>query len=133
MTERYDHVPHVEEADPDALATLTVGIVGALVLAIVVVMVQGFYQKALHDELVRKVVSRTPEETRALRASQLERLSRVKWVDREHGLVTLPIDEAIARMLRDPNPAAPVVLPPQPVSAAQAAPAATPSRDPRRK
>lgn len=103
------HVTHVEEADPDALATVTVGVVGILVLVIVVFLVQGMYEQVSRAELERKVVSQVPEELRSLRAAQVERLREVKWVDRERGLVTIPIDEAIARLVEANDPAAPVV------------------------
>jgi len=122
-----EHAPHVEEADPDALSTLTVGIVGTLVLVMVVVLVQGMYGQVSRAEWERKVVSQIPEELRTLRASQLERLQQVRWVDRERGLVTIPIDEAIARLVASADPAAPVVaVPAAPAPAPGAAPAPKP-------
>jgi len=51
----------------------------------------------------------------------------VRWVDRERGLVTIPIDEAIARLVASADPAAPVVaVPAAPAPAPGAAPAPKP-------
>ena len=111
MSEHEHHASHVEESDPDSTMTFTVIVVGTILLAVIVVFIQGLYERANRAELGRKVVSETPAELHRLRVEQLTRLNAMAWVDRKNGIVAVPIDKAIDLMLADPNPAAPVVLP----------------------
>jgi len=108
--------------DPDALTTATVGIAGSLLVIIVVVFVQGLYERMNRAEFDRKVVAEIPGEIRNLRAAQLTRLNATGWVDKTNGYVQIPIERAMELLASDPNPAAPIVLP---AAAAAPAPAAT--------
>ena len=118
MSEKHQIEPEVDAPDPDALTTATIGLVGTIVVIVVVLFVQGLYERVNRSELTRKVVAVAPEELRNLRAAQLARLQRTGWVDRQNGYVAIPIDKAMALLAADPKLAAPIVLP---------APAATPS------
>jgi K+-sensing histidine kinase KdpD len=110
-----EHPPvetHVDTSDPDAAITFTVLVIGAILVAAIVIFIQGLYEKASDAQFERKVVAEKPEELRQLRIAQQERLAHVKWVDKVHGIVTMPIDEAMAALVAEPNPAAPVVTVP---------------------
>jgi hypothetical protein len=101
----------IETDDPDALTTATVGIVGTLLVIIAVVFVQGLYESQSRLEFQRKVVDEVPQELRSLRAAQRTRLQETGWVDKPNGIVAIPIDRAMALLLSQPNPAAPLVVP----------------------
>jgi hypothetical protein len=117
LSER-DHGPSgFDAADPDALATATVGIVGAILLAIVVVFIQGLYERVNRSEFQTKVVDSAPEEIRNLRAAQLARLHAQGWVDRRNGLVAIPIEKSMELLAADPNPGAPIIVPEPPAAA----------------
>ena len=104
----------IEEADPDALATATVGIVGTILVIVVVVFVQGLYLSVNRSEFQRKVVNEAPAELRSLRAAQLTRLHATGWVDKQNGFVAIPIEKAMELLAQDGNPAAPIILPAPP-------------------
>ena len=111
MSEKHPIEPHIDAPDPDALTTATIGIAGTIIVIVVVLFVQGLYERVSRAELTRKVVAVAPEELRNLRAAQLTRLHAMGWVDKKNGYVAIPIDRAMALLAADPNPAAPIVLP----------------------
>ena len=106
--------PVLNEPDPDPLTTATVGIVGTLLVIIVVVFVQGLYESVNRAEFERKVVNEVPAELRSLRAAQQTRLHATGWVDKQNGIVAIPIDQAMKLLTQDPDPAAPIILPAPP-------------------
>lgn len=111
-----DRPAAVDTSDPDAGTTATVGIVGAILVVIVVVFVQGLYESASRAEFQRKVVGEVPQELRSLRAAQLSRLHESGWVDRQRGIVAIPVEKAMELLAADPDPAAPIVLPVAPAA-----------------
>jgi len=121
LSEKRKIEPDVDAPDPDALTTATIGIVGTIAVVVVVLFVQGLYERVNHSERTRKVVSVAPEELRTLRAAQLARLQRTGWVDRPNGYVAIPIDKAMTLLANDPKLAAPIVLPAPPAAPAPAA------------
>ncbi len=123
MSDQERHATGVEESDPDAASTALVGTLGVLVLVIVIVFVQGLYLRSTRAEFERKVVSEKPEELETVRADQLSKFTP-RIVDPVRGTVAIPIEDAIAAMLRAPDPAAPVAAPPVAAAPAPAAPPA---------
>ncbi len=110
MSDHEVRATEIDESDPDAASTATVGVLGVLVLVIVIVFVQGLYERSTRAEFERKVVSEKPEELETVRADQLSKFTP-RIVDPAHGTVAIPIEDAIAAMLRAPDPAAPVAAP----------------------
>ncbi len=106
--------PLLNEPDPDPLTTATVGIVGTLLVIIVVVFVQGLYESVNRAEFERKIVREIPAELRSLRAAQQTRLQATGWVDKQNGIVAVPIEKAMELLTQDPDPAAPIILPAPP-------------------
>ena len=104
-----DPKPHIETADPDTLTLATVGIAGTILVIVVVVFVQGLYESMERAEFQRKVVAEVPAELRGLRAAQRARLSETLWVDKNNGIVAIPIERAMELLAADPDPAAPIV------------------------
>ncbi len=116
----------VDAPDPDALPTVTVGVVGVLVLVIVIALVQGLYQSRSRAELRRKVVDQAPAELTSLRQAQNARLQATGWVDKKNGYVTIPIERAMKMLAADPNPAAAIILPEEPAASPSPAPSPAP-------
>lgn len=113
-----------ETGEPNTPLTALVGIVFAIVLFVTVVLLQAYFYRAERDENVRKVAAAPPEELSQLRAQQLEALHAYRWVDEKSGVVAIPIDRAIALVVRDGGRSPwPSVQPPPPGAAPAAAPA----------
>jgi hypothetical protein len=110
----------VDPPDPDALTTATVGIVGTILVIAAVVFVQGLYESVNRSEFQRKIVDEAPAELTDLRAAQLRKLSATAWVDKQNGIVAIPIEKAMALLVANPSWAAPIIVPapPQAKSAA---------------
>ncbi len=85
---------------PDTSLTAVVGVVFAIVLFVVVVFLQAFFYRQEGEERERKVVAQTPEELAQTRAQQEEALHTYRWVDERHGVVSIPIEQAIAQVAR---------------------------------
>jgi hypothetical protein len=86
--------------DPKASATVVIGVVGALVLVLVIIGLQALYYRTEQAEVVRKVESAAPEEWSRVRAEQEARLHSYRWVDREQGVVAIPIERAMELLVR---------------------------------
>jgi len=118
------HTSGVEETDPDTFSTVLVGVIGSLLVVTVVVFLQGLYDHVQFAELTRKVVDEAPQELKALRVGQQEKLAATAWVDPVAGVVSIPVDRAMDLIVRDPSlrsvppPEAP---PAPPTTATQAA------------
>ena len=81
------------------LEIFTAAAVFVLVTVLVIILLQiGFF--VMRDrELERKIV--TPREFADLRAEQLARLAEpVRWVDESAGRIGMPIDQAMAAVVR---------------------------------
>jgi hypothetical protein len=118
------HASAVEGSEPDTLQIALVGLIGTLLLVIAVAFLQGLYERVLSREIRRKVVDVTPLELQTLRVHQQETLAATVWVDPKAGAVTIPIDRAMALVVREPGlRAVPLPLPPPTAPAAPAAPA----------
>jgi hypothetical protein len=104
-----------ETGEPNTPLTALVGIVFAIALFVTVVLLQAYFYRAERDENVRKVAAAPPEELSQLRAQQLEALHAYRWVDEKSGVVAIPIDRAIALVVRDGGRSPwPSVQPPPP-------------------
>jgi hypothetical protein len=95
--------------DPKASSTVVIGVVGALVLVVIVIALQALYYRAEQAEVVRKVYQAAPEEWSRLRAEQEARLHAYRWVDKQKGVVAVPIDRAIELLVRGEAPLTPEV------------------------
>lgn len=116
MSENEQRVPPADPPDPDALTTATVGIVGTILVIAAVVFLQGLYESVNRSEFQRKIVVEAPGELNQLRAAQLRRLHATGWVDRQHGIVAIPIERAMALLVADPGLAAPIIVPAPPTA-----------------
>ena len=110
MDEHVKTTTHVEESEPDAFQIMFIGALGAILLVVSVFVVQGFYERRRHYEFERKIVAETPRDLKDAREQQLAKF-QPRWIDREHGIVALPIERAMELVASSPNPGAPVGAP----------------------
>jgi hypothetical protein len=81
--------------DPNVPLSAVLGIVGALILFVIIVLLQALFYQMESAELERKVAGQPDRELARLRAEQQELLSSYGWVDREGGVVHVPIERAM--------------------------------------
>lgn len=84
-----------ESGGPNVPATVVVGVVGAIVFFIVVVVLQAMYFSAQRHELNRKVAAVPAEGLAQLTAEQRALLDAYRWIDQGKGIVGIPIERAM--------------------------------------
>jgi len=103
-------ISHVEQSEPDAFQIMFIGALGSILVVVSVFVVQGLYERRRHYEFQRKIVAETPRDLTEAREQQLAKF-QPRWIDREHGIVALPIERAMELLAASPDPAAPVGAP----------------------
>jgi hypothetical protein len=88
-------------SDPDTPMTVVVGVVGTVLVFVIVVVLQALFYKAERDEFARKVVAQPPVELRAVQSEQLSQINSYRWVDQQAGVVAIPIDRAMEKVVRE--------------------------------
>jgi len=81
--------------DPNVPLSAVVGIVGAILLFVIVVVLQAMFYHMEDAEHFRKVASSKYEALERLDAEQLEVLNSYRWVNQNDGIVRIPIDRAM--------------------------------------
>lgn len=85
----------VEEKDANAPVTAVIGLIGTVLLIISVIWLQGLYSKTGNAEMTRKQIMGMYDEVLSLKAEQRAELNDYAWVNRDAGVVEIPIDRAI--------------------------------------
>ncbi len=99
--------PALREDDPNALMVVIVGAIGSLLLVVIILLLQALFFWSEEREFALKVVDERPQELREVQADALEKLNGYAWVDRDKGIVTIPIDRAMDIMVRESRGGAP--------------------------
>ncbi len=89
------------EGDPKTGLTLVVGIVGVLLLVMIIVGLQAVYYDVEND-IVAEIYAEPSLDVKLVKAQQLEVLNSYGWVDREKGVVRIPIDRAMELVIAEP-------------------------------
>lgn len=92
---------NIEESDPDAFSTVSIGAVGVILLVVIIVAVEALFAQVSRTEFERKVVQEAPQELRSLRAAQLEQLGGYRSVDPKGGAVTIPVERAMQLLIEE--------------------------------
>jgi hypothetical protein len=111
LSEHGERAIATDPPDPDALTTATVGIVGTILVIAAVVFLQGLYESVNRSEFQRKIVNEAPAELTQLRAAQQRKLHETAWVDKQNGIVSIPIEKAMALLVANPGWVAPIIVP----------------------
>ena len=80
-----------------------VGIIGAILLFVIIVLLQTWFYRAEEDERFRKVESRPYEELQKADNEQLEQLNSYGWISEGDGVAHIPIDRAMTLMAGEAN------------------------------
>lgn len=91
--------------DPSATPTAVVVVVFTLLVVITILALQAYFTRVANEQFETKVVSRTPEEKTAIFAEQRQILSGYRWIDREQGVVGIPVERAMALVVAESRPA----------------------------
>ncbi len=86
--------------DPNTPATVLVGVVGAILTFVVIVLVQAVFYNA-EAQTVSRINQGDPRQLSRLRAQELEAINAYGWKDRKKGVVTIPIDRAMELVVRE--------------------------------
>jgi hypothetical protein len=82
--------------DPNSSATVWIGLISVILLLLIVMLLQVAYYHSERKELEAKAAKAGLAELQAVRAEQEGLLEAdYRWLDREQGLVGLPIDRAM--------------------------------------
>ncbi len=92
--------------DPRVGATLFVGAIGIVILAALGIGLDALHRAASAREVRRKLLVSEPLEPRALAEQETRRLGEYRWVDRERGIVAIPIERAMELVAAEAAPAA---------------------------
>lgn len=93
-------VESVHQDDPTISTTIVVGLIGVFALVIVVAALEVLYYRTADSETFRKHVVES-EELERLRSEQLQTLEEYRWVDRERGILAIPIERAMELVVED--------------------------------
>lgn len=101
--------PHVAAApaggaEPDILTVCLVAIITALCVVIAIFGVETiYYELAARENEVKVVAGKSPD-LEAYRMEQQHQLEEYRYVDREKGIVAIPIERAMELMAPDGSP-----------------------------
>jgi hypothetical protein len=100
-----NHDPHSAlertDDDPSAFPIVYAGLVGTLILILCVILISALTSSMESAQTRAKVYAAGVPELERLHAEQVQNIQRYRWIDRERGIVALPIDEAIRLVVRD--------------------------------
>ena len=81
--------------DPNSVATFMVFILFAVFCFATVLVLQGYFEYAKRNEVEAKVVNVTPADLARSRQDDAVRLGGYRWIDKENGVVAIPIEDAM--------------------------------------
>jgi hypothetical protein len=87
--------------DLNAPLIVTIGVVSVLLLIVAVVGTEAWFRYEMHQERQQKVVNQPFTELQQLNEQQRQILTGPpQWQDRENGLVSVPIDQAMETLIQ---------------------------------
>ncbi len=89
--------------DPDAFPIVMAGVIGILVVVLVILVLQVMYYQAEEHEILKKRYSHPSQELIELRAEQERLLHRYSWADKKKRVVAIPIERAMAVIVKEQN------------------------------
>jgi hypothetical protein len=95
------------QADPTARGVFVAGAISLLLLLVTLVGLEALHRRTYARVLERKVVEAQSHELRQLQSQQLSLLNGYRWVDRESGIVAIPIERAMELAVEEAHRTAP--------------------------
>lgn len=90
-----------DNPDPRAVSTFVVGTVCVLLTVVVFIGLEVLYYKTAGAEFSRKKVETTSVELESTRAEQSQLLENYRWVDKDAGVVSMPIERAMELIVEE--------------------------------
>ena len=78
-----------------------VGVVGAVLIFVIIVALTALFLWVEESEIAEKTAGQAPSNLRLSENEQLVILTEYRWIDKEKGIVRVPIDRAIELVLAD--------------------------------
>ncbi|MFQ5807772.1 MAG: hypothetical protein ACE5I3_15100 [Phycisphaerae bacterium] len=92
--------PNVQD-DPSAMPVIITGVAGSLLVVVTIIVLLALYHRT-ESALIRERVYDAPSiAVEQLHADQEAKLNVPGWIDREEGIVAIPIEDAIRRVTRE--------------------------------
>jgi hypothetical protein len=96
-----EHVILAPDDDPNSLMTIVLGVIGCILLLAILFGLEAVFYSTQQREFRDKVVNQKPVELRQVQAEHLEAIRDYRWIDREAGVVGIPIDRAMDLMVEE--------------------------------
>lgn len=98
-----EDVPRMKTAkdEPNTPLILVFGVVSAILTFVLVVLLQGWFSGEQTREFYRKTVAPRSSEKAAALTEQAAQLTGYRWVDRQEGIVAIPIERAMELVVRE--------------------------------
>jgi hypothetical protein len=87
--------------DPNTSVLALIGVVGAILVFVLIVLLQGLFYRVERAETDRKTLGQAPEALTRVRAEQEENLGSYRWVNEKEGIVSIPIERAMELEVRE--------------------------------
>lgn len=87
--------------EPNAYPIVYAGVVGTLVVVLTIILLSALTSSVERAQERAKNYAAGVPELEQLNARQIQNIQRYRWIDRERGLVAIPIDEAIGLVVRE--------------------------------
>lgn len=85
----------------DTPLIITIGVLLVILTFVLILLLQAWFFQAQGEEYDRKVTSQRSEELATLVAAQEETLHSYRWIDKDKGVVGIPIDRAMDIIVRE--------------------------------
>jgi len=96
-----DEQVRVEGDNPKNVIITASIVIVSVVLVVMVIGVNEWFGFAVRDEVTSKQLATEPADKRALRAQEAAHLSSYQYVDREKGIVRIPVERARELVVQD--------------------------------
>ena len=87
--------------DPNWFWTFFVGLIGTVILVLIVIALQTWYYAYEKSELEEKVFSKEYIELANTLETQHQNLNAYRWIDPASGIVSIPIELAMQRVVEE--------------------------------
>ncbi len=85
----------------DTPMIVTIGALLVILTFVLILLLQAWFFQAQGQEYSRKVVNQRNEDLATLQAAQAEALHSYRWIDKDKGVVSIPIDRAMDAIVRE--------------------------------